>query len=484
MIAWWAWKIAGPVAAVVAVALFALDPNFLAHGPLLDGDVAMSLALLAAVYAAWRAGRRASIFRITVLALLGAVALSLKFSGLFVIAIVAAVVAARVFVPASWPLLGRWLRKWWGRYVVAGTIVVVMLAAAVAGLWATYAFRFRPAPDPGSGMNMTGIVAEVGATEARLKSRGNLRLATQPVPKPSALVAAATRADANRLLPQAWIYGLLDAYQGVLTRPAFMLDQTRRGGWSWYFLFAIAVKTPLATLAALPLAAWALFRAWRRYGTPGEAGAWTITCLGLPVLLYLFFATLARLDFGLRHVLPIYPFAFVAMGVAAALAVQRSGRARWVIALLAIGLATETARAYPNYVPFFNAALTAWRPGVRLLGESNVDLGQDVPLLAKWQAQHPDRELYLSYAGPAEPAMYGVNAIDVRKEELDLRPRWPADPHGVIAVSASRLQGFDIDPSARLLYAQLRKRQPMAILGGSIYLYELAPPAAAAPAPK
>lgn len=484
MIGWWAWKIAGPVAAVAAVTLFSLDSNFLAHGPLVDSDVAMSLALLAGVFAAWRAGRRASLFRIAVLALLAGITLSLKFSGLFVILIIGAVVASRVFVPASWPLFDRWLRRWWGRYVVAGVVLLVMLTVSIGTLWATYGFRFRPAPNSAASMNMAGMVVEIGLTEARLASRGNKRLATQPVEKPNFVTKLATFAEARRLLPQPWIYGFLDTYQGTLTRSAYMLGKSRRGGWWSYFPFAMGVKSPLATIAALGLMVWVVRAVWKRWGMPGEGGAWTITCLALPVVLHLFFATLARLDFGLRHVLPVYPFLFVAIGVSTALAVQRWRAAKGVIALLAIGLATETILAYPNYVPFFNAAARAL-PGdpVRLLGESNVDVGQDLPLLAQWQTDHAGRKLYVSYFGPAEPALYGINATDVRKTGLDLRAQWPAEPKAVLAVSATHLQGFAIESESRALYAQLRSRKPLAILGGSIYLFDLAPlvPSPAAP---
>ena len=474
MIGWWAWKIAGPIAAVVAVALFSLDPNFLAHGPLLASDVAMSLALLAGVYAAWRAGRRASIVRVAILALIAAITLSLKISGIIVLLIVCAVVIARVFVPAAWPLFTNWFRKWWGRYFVAAVLVIVMLAAGVGGLWGTYAFRFQPAPDATSSMNMEGIVYETGMTEARIKARGR-KVTTVPVGAQSYVVTAATYADAKRLLPQAWIYGFLDTYQKLLTRQAFAFDQSVRGGWWWYFPLAMALKTPLATLLAAGLGVWALLSAWRRYGTPHEAGAWTITCLALPVVLYFFASMIARLDFGLRHVLPLYPFIFVAMGVAAALAWQRWRAAKWVIALLLIGVGTETARAYPNYVPFFNTAAVAVRDPVHMLGESNVDLGQDLPLLAAWHASHRDRNLYVSYFGPADPALYGIKAIDVRKGALDRKTRWPADPKGMLAVSATYLQGFEIEPEARTLYSQLRNREPTDVLGGSIYLFDLAP---------
>jgi len=71
--------------------------------------------------------------------------------------------------------------------------------------------------------------------------------------------------------------------------------------------------------------------------------------------------------------------------------------------------------------------------------------------------------------------MYGIKGIDVRKQALDQRGKWPAEKGAVIAVSAAHLQGFGIEPELRPLYGQLRDRDPLVILGGSIYLYDLSP---------
>ena len=42
LIAWWAWRLAGRIAAIVALAFFCLDPNFLAHGAIVKDDVPMA----------------------------------------------------------------------------------------------------------------------------------------------------------------------------------------------------------------------------------------------------------------------------------------------------------------------------------------------------------------------------------------------------------------------------------------------------------
>ncbi len=80
----------------------------------------------------------------------------------------------------------------------------------------------------------------------------------------------------------------------------------------------------------------------------------------------------------------------------------------------------------------------------------------------------------MSYFGAAHPALYNINAIDVRSGGIDTHSAWP-DDDAVVAVSATHLQGFAIDTESRPFYAELRKREPLTILGGSIYLFELAP---------
>jgi hypothetical protein len=432
--------------------------------------------MLATLYAAWRVGRKASIVRIAILAICAGVVLSLKFSGPLVLFVVGAVLAARVFVPAAWPLFGRMWRPWWGRPLVALIVIFVMIGGAIGVLWGTYGFRFRPAPEANASMNMSGLVARVSSSEAKSASRGNKRLATQPTDTASPFVVVASFADAEHWMPQAWIYGLLETYRGLLSPPpAFMLDQSRRGGWWYYFPFAMIVKAPAAMLGVMAVSLLALFGALKRARVPSEATMWTATCLTLPIVLYLMLTFIVPLDFGIGRVLPVYPLLLIIAGVAISLWAQRSRAAVWVVALLAIGAGAETVRAYPHYVPFFNAGAKAVKSGVHLLGESNIDLGQELPLLAAWQADHADRKLYFSYYGPADPTLYGVNGIDVRRQGIDQRGKWPAEKGAVIAVSAAHLQGFGIEPELRPLYGQLRDRDPLTILGGSIYLYDLSP---------
>jgi hypothetical protein len=152
--------------------------------------------------------------------------------------------------------------------------------------------------------------------------------------------------------------------------------------------------------------------------------------------------------------------------------------------LLALGLLIETLAAYPNYLAFFNVFAGGSRGGFELLGDSNLDWGQDLKELAKWQKANPNRKLYLSYFGIADPEYYGVRATNLPGGYIFATPRNPPRPPGpgeqaVLAVSATNLQGIYLpegtpaQPGMRESYRQLLEHEPLAVLGGgSIYLYE------------
>jgi hypothetical protein len=251
-------------------------------------------------------------------------------------------------------------------------------------------------------------------------------------------------------------------------------------GWWYYFPLAMLYKTPIATLLAVVLAAWVLVRARRPDNTDAPARAdvrWAAACLIVPFAVYALSAMTTRVNLGVRYVLPLYPLLYVAVGVAAAVAWARWRRAGLVIALLALALIAESVAAFPNYLAFFNVAAGGSRGGIRLLGDSNLDWGQDLPALAEWQRRNPDRPLYLSYFGTADPRAYGVRATDLHSAEAAgiLAGTTRAPNGGVIAISATNLQGIHFDEGLRRVMERWRRRPPVDVLGGSIYLFDAAP---------
>ncbi|MGA2443600.1 MAG: glycosyltransferase family 39 protein, partial [Tepidisphaeraceae bacterium] len=95
VIGWWAWRLAGRVAAVVALAAYCLDPNFLGHAPLIKNDVPLALALVLFMAAVWLLGERASLGRILLVGLGMGVSFMVKFSGVLAVPVLAAALISR-----------------------------------------------------------------------------------------------------------------------------------------------------------------------------------------------------------------------------------------------------------------------------------------------------------------------------------------------------------------------------------------------------
>ena len=130
-------------------------------------------------------------------------------------------------------------------------------------------------------------------------------------------------------------------------------------GWWYYYPVAFVVKTPVATLAALALAA-VLTVTFAERGGLRRLGGWRavpFACwtMAVPPAIYLVSCLASHVDTGLRQLLPAYPFLF-------ALASAGLFHRRWkgrpaVLGLLACLVAVETLAVYPHFTAFFNRAV-------------------------------------------------------------------------------------------------------------------------------
>ncbi len=469
-VAAWAWRLGGPAAAVVATALFALDPNLLAHGPLMKNDVASALAWLGLAWGLWDVGRRVTVASVVRLGGLLGFALTVKFSGVLAVGVVPIVLAARAILPGAWPIRRGVAASRRRRLAVAAAVAAIVAGTAFGAVWAVYGFRYRSGPAADDRLDLALMVDR--AVENERTAAGATTV------EPGLAVRAAVFADRHHLLPEAYLNGFLFTYGQSLVRPAYLLGRRSLTGWATYFPLAVAFKTPVATLAAVATAAAGAVRIRRRCNPDRR---WAAIALTLPAGIYFAVAIRSNLNIGLRHVIPVYPPAFIATGwVAAACLGRARRRALTVAAVLFAGLSVEALLSFPSYISFFNAPSAALgRGGFDLLGDSNLDWGQDLVALAEWQRRHPSDLLYLSYFGLADPQAYGLRYESLpggypydrgRRQFSDPgRPCW-------LAVSVTNLQGTQQrDPRLVPYYAQLASRTPDSVLGGSIYLYRYDP---------
>lgn len=240
---------------------------------------------------------------------------------------------------------------------------------------------------------------------------------------------------------------------------SYLWGQHSTTGWWYYYLFAMAIKTPLPLLILVggSVVGGALRAVPRR-----ELAALVLPPLALITL----FSTIPGPNIGLRYVLPVYPFLIVLAGGAAALAWRKNGT-RVVLALLLAFQVIGTVRAYPNYLPYFNELVGGPSRGYEFLVDSNLDWGQDLKQLAAYVDEHELGKIHLAYFGSVDPDLYGIDHEPMSLEILD-RALTEEGWHGTLAVSATLLAGAYVDDDA---YERLRARTPDAVIGHSIHIY-------------
>jgi len=223
----WGRHLAGTTAGLVAVTLYAADPNILAHAALATSDMAAVFLLLASISAFWwllaapdwrRTGLSAAVFGLACVA---------KYSAVLLIPVFAGLLLWRI--AADRGHFRDWLKRSPG-------LVAVHVAGAVAVIWLFHGFRysgFSPALPPADhyASPWNEVLPYIG-WQGRVVER----------------------CLEWRLLPEAFLYGYAWVIQSAVARAAFLGGDYSFFGWTSFFPLAFAWKTTLGLLAALALA--------------------------------------------------------------------------------------------------------------------------------------------------------------------------------------------------------------------------------------
>jgi hypothetical protein len=158
--------------------------------------------------------------------------------------------------------------------------------------------------------------------------------------------------------------------------------------------------------------------------------------------------------------LPIYPFALLFAAVAWQKFSQYRPGKIMLLGLLVLN-AADVLRYAPGYLSYMNILI---RPDTsyRLLSDSNVDWGQGLLALQKYQREHPDEQISLAYFGSVDPGVYNIQARPLEEGERVT---------GTVVLGATQLSGqFLKDPNA---YRWLLAYGPPEILDGCLYVFHV-----------
>lgn len=443
----WTRRLAGSGAAVVSVLIFTTLPPILAHAGLATTDMPFTALLVGALFALTLWFERPTLLRSLALGAAAGLALLTKFSAvLFLLACGLAILG------------GRWLVYKYRAPTADVERRPRLAAAAVATLaaclliWAGYRFAFSLQPlSPASSRPHLTIDRYLGSSGIlhRIAYFADERV---PVPAPGFFKGLRAAADLD-----------------VRGTNAYLLGKVRPGGWWYFFLVALAFKSPIPFLilgglgVVVSILGVRKHPDWRPLAPPVAAAA--ILLVTMP----------ARINLGLRHILPMYALLAIAAVLGATAlwnAPRRRALGRAVVAILVTWQVVSSARIHPDYLAYFNEL--AGRHPERILVDSDLDWGQDVLRLSDALRARRVDELSIACFCSA----------DLSQHLPRYTPLVPYKPTtGWVAISLFDLeeggwyQSKPVPPDA---YSWLEAYQPVALVGRSIRLYYI-PTGAGAP---
>jgi 4-amino-4-deoxy-L-arabinose transferase-like glycosyltransferase len=429
-------RLGGDWGGLFCLSIFVSTPAFLAFGPIVHTDMAVTLFSLLSFWRfaeTWQnPGRKNAV--LFGLCLAGAL-LSKFTAGILLFAFAAFALSSRwrpvPGQPIAKPEARAWRRLRW-RFTLQG-----ILWAALAVYLFYFIFSLNQTTD---------VLYRLGHGSAAIPLR--------------------------RLLMPPWLY-----LRGVLmvlvtgSRPTFILGHTYPHGVWFYFPVLFVLKSPLGFLGLLVLAlALALWRKRRdEENTPVIPAELTThwRVLWVSLIVFIAFCLLSRLDISIRHfTIPLILLILLLAPLPRLLQQLRltsptSARLAGAVAgVLTLSCLFTAVRAYPYYFPYLSA-FSFGRPGYTLVNDSNLDWNQSLPEVKRFADQHSLQRLALDEWGFNDPT-----PIVPQAAVWDCQKPTSADDGQWAVVSANMI----ID-GHNCIWLMQYPNQPLA--GGSMYAVHL-----------
>jgi len=427
----------GPRAAVLAVALFSLEPTVLAHGRVVQTDIPAAFGYLLLFMALYQYARERTWRRAVWLGAAAAIAILAKFSMLL------AGPALVIF------FFGLWWRAHRSDQPLATVVAhaCIVLAVIVLVINAAYFFQHRP------------FVEADG------------QWIQNAFPLHSRAVTLAVLA-LSHLLPIDFLLGIFFQFShNSAGHSASLLGMYSQQGWWYYFPVAFALKTTIPfLLLSLASLAWGSYE-WiknreRRF-------LWLL----VPFAVYTIFVLFSHIDIGVRYYLPAYPFLFIlsAALLDRLLKVRRAYLLGPLVAVSLLGwMGVEAARAYPDHMTYMNQ-IASRAPHWWYLSDSNVEWGDDLRAVATYLHDRGETRVNDgTLGGFFSFRFYGIERVDALAAQGHELPRYTAVGASYLNGSTVARQASDgrelTDDERFNAFDAYRRRTPEAVFG-SVYLY-------------
>jgi len=457
----WARELFGHKAALLSLTLWSFCPSVIAYGQLIIPDAAAASLGLTACYAFWRWLREPTWPRVWLAGLALGLAELTKSTWIILYAIFPLLWLLWMAAEMRIARPVRWLRR------SVQLAAILLFGVLVINLGYGGEGTLKPLGDFAFVSSALGGGEEAGTPGYGNRFQGTW-LGGLPVP-----------------LPENYLLGI-DHQKWDFERkyPSYLRGQWRTGGWWYYYLYAVAVKTPIG-MEILAIMAVGLTMVSRR-----SRVRWRdqLVLLAPAVTVFAMVSSQTGFSHHVRYVLPALPFFLVWISQSARALSVRSMIVKGLFAVSVAWFLLSSLWVYPHSMGYFNELAGGPLRGHEHLLDSNIEWGQDLVYLKRWSDAHPEaRPLrVLTFAFP-DPKYLGIPSAG-------LPPSCPPEPTdrpaadgarslgpqpGWYALGVTFLHGDDHPQRGTIGLAWVpycgyfRHFQPVATAGYSVYVYHV-----------
>jgi len=461
----WTQQLFGTTAGLFSLLLYSFSPNIIAHGRYITTDLALAAFFFITIYYFSKFLKSGQGKFLLATAIFYGCALATKFSALILIPILFLLYAISHFYYHQKGVLYN-LKKFF-------TTFFIIFGIGWLIIFTTYGFEIKkPIEDKNVQEQYTKLenILSHNLIEEQNDLVKKIIILTNPQNKTGQLIKNIAE---NVPLPAfTYLNGLTKLFfHNYHGHTSYLLGQYSEYGWWYYFPLAFLLKTPTTTIVLIFLlisgVIWFIFKNKYYKKSPlllFKKIPLSLYCLVVPPLFYLLWSLASNINLGIRHILIIYPFIFVLLGILATIHFQKRRKIYYLfIAGLLIFYIISSLSVYPHYLAYFNEIVGGPANGPRYLVDSNIDWGQDVKKLKKYMVKHGIEHVCLSYFGKAKLEYYD---IDYRYLPDNKNFQGLDSLDCVVAISVTVLYTQELD------YSWLFNYEPDCKIGYSIYVYD------------
>jgi hypothetical protein len=476
----WARRLYGNAGAIIALILFSFSSTVIAHSRFVTTDMAALFGVFFSTYFFLKYLRNQTWKNLIIASVFFGIAMCLKFSTLLLIPFF-------LLTALIWGLLKKQLK------IPAATILIFLIGFAVI-VWPLYFLNTLNYPAERQKRDTQEILSRVYG-ESYEKFSPTLNLVVWASDKPALKPLAQYALGSLRVLHQ------------TASEPhnVYFLGDVLLYGSHFYFPVVYFLKEPLAwwglVVISLLFLAWQ-FRnpvaGWVNRGWDFARNHFEEFAMILWLIVYWATSINSSLNIGVRHLLPIYPFAILLVSGQIARIIQNAKikmqndnakfkkfNPRFSFSILIFTFCillgwyvVENLKTFPLYLTYFNQAAGGPSGGYRYVTDSNLDWGQDLIRFSDWVKKNNIPKIELDYFGWADQSYYLGSRFEWlwSKKYLnaeDFKAKNKSD--GWLAVSVTYLQEsegpkeYPNHPN----YLWLKSYQPVTIIGHSIFIYRI-----------